>query len=85
MSIHKLKTIQPYFEKCWEQSKTFDVRINDRDFQAGDIVYLQEYNDVEKTYSGRELKCTITYVLSNYPNIRTGFVVFSFKVDEYIK
>jgi hypothetical protein len=84
MSLHKLKTIQPYFNRCWEQEKTFEVRVNDRDFQKGDNVYLQEYDNETNTYSGRELYCTITYVLHEFPAITKGYVVFSFNVIDYI-
>lgn len=85
MSTHKLKTINPYFNRAWLQEKTFEVRNNDRDFQKGDIVYLQEYDNDTNAHSGRELKCTITYVLNEFAAISKGYVVFSFTVDNYIE
>lgn len=85
MKTHKLKTVQPYFERCWLQSKRFEVRKNDRDFREGDTVYLQEYDSEKETYSGKELRCTILYVLSDFPAIEKGYVVFSFTVDQYIE
>lgn len=84
MTTHKLKTIQPYFEECWRQSKTFEVRKNDRDFQRGDEIYLQEYDPRDNTYSGREIKGTILYVLYEYPVVRKDHVVFSYSVEKYI-
>jgi len=84
MSIHKLKTINPYFNRCWEQEKTFEVRKNDRDFQKGDNVYLQEYDKETDKYSGRELHCVITYVLHDFIAIDQEYVVFSFSVIDYI-
>lgn len=85
MKIHKIKTIQPYFDRCWQQSKTFEIRKNDRDFQKGDTVYLQEYDFKTDTYSGKELRTTILYVLNDYSAIEKGFVVFSFCIDQYIE
>lgn len=85
MKIHRLKTVQPYFERCWQNSKTFEVRKNDRDFQKGDTVYLQEYDAENTTYSGKELRCTILYVLHEFPAIEKGYVVFSFCIDQYIE
>jgi len=85
MKTHKLKTLSPYFEKCWQQSKTFEVRKNDRDFKQGDTVYLREYDDVNKTYSGNELRCTILYVLKDFYAIEKGYVVFSFSIEKYIE
>lgn len=82
--IHELKTINPYFSRAWEQEKTFEVRKNDRDFQKGDTVLLKEYDAELDIYSGRELLCTILYVLIDYPVIEGGYVVFSFSIDKYI-
>lgn len=81
---HKLKTTNPYFQRCWDQEKTFEVRNNDRDFQKGDTICLQEYDERLKMYSGREIIGTILYVLSGYPGIEKGYVVFSFSVDQCI-
>jgi len=85
MKTHRLKTIQPYFESCWLILKTFDVRNNDRDFQKGDTVYLQEYDAETTTYSGKELRCTILYVLHGFTGIEKGYAMFSFCIDQYIE
>lgn len=85
MKTHRLKTVQPYFERCWQCSKTFDVRKNDRDFQKGDTVYLQEYDAETNTYSGKELRCTILYVLHEFAALEKGYVVFSFCVDQFVE
>ena len=82
MATHKLKTIQPYFDRCWDGFKTFEVRNNDRNFQKGDTIYLQEYNAETNTYSGKEIRATILYILTDYPAIEKGYVVFSFNIDQ---
>ncbi len=84
MKTHHLKTIQPYFDRCWNQTKTFEIRKNDRDFQVGDEIFLQEYDEKLDIYSGKEIQGTILYVVNNYPAIVKGYVVFSFSVDKYI-
>ena len=84
MKVHKLKTVQPYFQECWSQSKTFEVRKNDRHFEVGDEVHLQEYDAKTKTYSGKEIRGTILYVLKNFVALEEGYVVFSFCIDRYI-
>ncbi len=81
MQTHRLKTIPCYFERCWNLQKTFEVRKNDRDSQTRDKVVLEEYNPKTETYSGREIEGTIKYVLSDYPAIQSGYVVFSFEVN----
>jgi hypothetical protein len=84
MKTHELKTVQPYFERCWETSKTFEVRKNDRNFQTGDHILLKEYDQETDTYSGRELVCRIEYVLNEFPALEKGYVVFSFSIVQYI-
>lgn len=80
---HRLKTVQPFFEKCWQQKKTFEVRKNDRQFQEGDTVILQEYDPETKIFSGKEIQGTILYVLNDFHAVEKGYVVFSFTVDHY--
>ncbi len=85
MKTHYLKTASPYFERSWLNSKTFEIRNNDRDFQKGDTVYLQEYDPQNDTYSGRELRCTILYVLHEFHALERGYVIFSHCIDQYIE
>lgn len=41
---HRLKTIDVYFDKVSSGEKTFEVRKNDRFYQAGDIVEMVRCN-----------------------------------------
>lgn len=84
MATHYLKTVQPYFGAVRNGQKRFEVRVNDRDFKVGDVVYLQEYDPTYK-YSGLQVRCKITYVLSDYPAIQPDHVVFSFQVLQFIE
>lgn len=59
MKSHYLKTVQPFFSEVENGNKTFEVRKNDRDFQVGDEVYLQEYDAETKKYSGKEIRATL--------------------------
>lgn len=58
---HKLKTETAYYQAVESGEKLFEVRKNDRDFQVGDRLYLQE--TVNGVYTGRELTMVITYIL----------------------
>jgi hypothetical protein len=81
---HKLKTVQPFFERVWECSKTFEVIKNDRDFQGGDWVTLQEYDQKENKFSGREVYGQILYVLYDFEGLADGYVAFSIDVKDWI-
>jgi len=84
MKAHYLKTVQPYFSEVEKGNKKFEVRENDRNFQVGDEVYLQEYDAETKTFSGKEIRATITYLLDEFELIYLGACVFSFKVTQHI-
>lgn len=64
---HKIKIWPHFFDLVKSGEKPFEVRKNDRDYQRGDIVILQEWNPVSGTYTGRELKRAIGYVF--YPGV----------------
>lgn len=58
---HSLKTLNPYFEKSWGGDKTFEVRVDDRDFNVGDYILLYEYDPISGSPLGRGV---IVHVLS---------------------
>ena len=65
MSVtHELKTWPEFYEAIVDGRKNFEVRCDDRGFQAGDSVYLREW-DPSRGYTGRRLTARIGYVLHN--------------------
>jgi hypothetical protein len=82
MTHHDLKTIPVAFEAIWRDRKTFEVRLNDRLYQAGDTVTLREFDlkapctclseDKRCTrecarYSGRTVTADVGFVMSTMP------------------
>lgn len=90
-TIHKLKTVQPYFDDIWLNGKTFEVRKNDRDFKINDIVMLLEYDPNDKTnpktcgYTGKCITGKITYILDDPKYCKEGYIIFAFQRQELIK
>jgi hypothetical protein len=78
--VHYLKTIQPFFSEVKSGTKTFELRRNDRDFQVGDEVYLQEYDLDNNSFSGQEVRAKITYVLKDWTGLEGDFCVFAFVI-----
>lgn len=59
---HHLKTETEYYQAVEKGLKKFELRKNDRDFQIGDMLYLEE--TVNGTYTGRKLlPMEIKYIL----------------------
>ena len=59
---HELKTWPEYYQAVLDKKKTFEIRKNDRNFQVGDHLCLQEWNPETKDYTGRWLIREVTYI-----------------------
>lgn len=77
--FHHLKVHPAPFQQLWTGEKTFELRLNDRGFEVGDVVHLQEWSPETKTYSGRGLLRRITHMLlaGEFPGLQDGFCVLS--------
>jgi len=84
LKIHHLKTVQPFFSEVKNGTKTFELRRNDRDFQVGDEVILQEYDLQNNSFSGQEVRANITYVLKDWARLEEDYCVFAFEVTQHI-
>lgn len=60
--LHELKSQPQFFSEIKNGYKTHDLRLRDRDYAVGDIVWLREWNPETGEYTGRELIRTITYI-----------------------
>jgi hypothetical protein len=75
-ATHELKTWPDFFQAIIDGRKNFEVRYDDRGFQAGDRVVLREWDPNKLTlglsskdtqYTGRWLGAKIGYVLHVVP------------------
>lgn len=62
MRTHKLKTWPMFFEAVRRAVKTFELRENDRGFEVGDVLRLEEWDPVLKKYTGRYELRRVTYI-----------------------
>jgi len=76
---HYLKIEKPFADAVVEGRKTFEVRRNDRGFNAGDTIVFQCVGgnvELKHKINGRVYK--IAYVLSGW-GLREAFVAFGIK------
>lgn len=81
---HKLKTDPSVFAAVLSGAKTHEIRFNDRNFQTGDELLLQETTVAGEMikrgypldYTGREITTTVTHVLEGY-GLMPGWVILS--------
>lgn len=59
---HNLKTWPEPFQAVLDGRKTHEIRVNDRDYKAGDRLCLQEYLPEDSRFTGREIVLDVPYV-----------------------
>lgn len=60
---HELKTWTPYFQDVLDGKKTFEYRVNDRNFKLGDWLTLKEWDQDKQEYTGRSFQYRVTYII----------------------
>lgn len=84
--LHELKTDPEAFKQVWQTRKIFELRKNDRDFKASDVLHLREYQLVvpegQSNYSGKSILVLVVYVLDSAEEwgLKKGFVAMSIKL-----
>ena len=82
----KKKILPQYFKSVLNGTKTFELRKDKDDIQVGDCLDLFEW-DGEK-YTGRNVRCNVTYVLRNCPQygLMDGYCIIGIEaVGEVVK
>ena len=76
MTVHKLKTLPPYWNAVDRGEKNFEVRRNDRGFQKGDVLELNYYDPAECWMRREPIHKRVTYVLTGGQfGLEPGYVV----------
>lgn len=78
MATHHLKIWPQYFERVAIGQKPWELRMNDRDFQVGDTLYLEEYDPESKTFTDRWIKRRVEYILHGPAfGLESGYCIMS--------
>lgn len=59
--VHALKTLPEFFVKVAAGEKTFEIRKNDRNYQVGDLLVLEEWSP-ETGYTWRSETRFVSYI-----------------------
>jgi len=84
MTIHELKTWPEHFGPILSGAKTAEMRCDDRGFESGDELLLQECARSSlgpEGYTGREVRVTVTHILRDFEfaGLAHGYVMLSFR------
>lgn len=78
---HSIKIASRYYEAVLRKDKKFEIRKDDRGYQVGDTVILEEWDEEKEQYSGRWQQVKISFVLRNCPEygLMDGYCIFGWK------
>lgn len=82
---HTLITTQEHTLKCWSNfyqaivsgAKKCELRINDRDYQVGDMLLLQELDQDSGVLTGASYRVRVTHIVDVFIGLRPGYVALS--------
>lgn len=77
---HSIKAWPEHFAPSIGGLKQFEVRKNDRDYQVGDRLKLQEWiplGNGEGRYTGREIEQDVIFITRNAIGLQEGYVAMS--------
>ncbi len=77
MKEHRLKTRQPWFKDVCDGRKPFEFRKDDRGFEVGDHLILEEYDPRTKTYGGGVCCVEVIYILRCAPGLPVGYCIMA--------
>ena len=84
--VHILKINEEYADSVLFGDTNFEVRINDRGFQKGDIVKFIPIYKIDSceimTHPLQKKEYEITYVLGSFRGLADGYVAFGIKEIE---
>jgi len=76
LTTHIVKSWAHFFDAIVEGMKTHELRDNDRNYQVGDEMLLQRYDNINGRYTGEECRVVITYITNRQkPCAFSGSVV----------
>ncbi len=75
--------------KCWPEhyaaiergAKTCELRLNDRPYQVGDTLLLREFEPLNASYTGQQLRVKVTHILNGGVWLSPGYIAMSITVD----
>lgn len=75
MATHNLKTWPEFFKRVLSGEKTFEYRKNDRNFQPGDNLILEEYDPFLKRRLDRDVRVIVRTVDTGLPGLPDDYCI----------
>ena len=89
MNTHHLKIWPQWFDAVNSGKKTFEIRRDDRGFEVGDKIVLEEFRNGTGEYTGRNLESIITYIARGEDaesfGLKEGYCVLGFGLTDFTR
>ena len=81
---HHVKTYPEFFKQWIHRNKSFEIRKDDRDYQAGDTIIQHEYLPAPKAFTGRVGIGKVVYVLRDFAGLARGFCALECPLEKMV-
>lgn len=75
----QLKTVNPYFQQSWERRKPFELRLDDRGYEVGQVWLLREYDPKTCLFLPRGLRVEIVGMLKDFDGLLPNYCIWSYE------
>jgi ASC-1-like (ASCH) protein len=72
---HELKTHPKYYKDVLLGLKKVEVRLNDRNYQEGDLLILNEFDPKTEKYTGGQVKRKVDYIIREVDGLTPDYVI----------
>lgn len=81
--VHALKIDPEHYKTIKDNTKNFEIRYNDRDYQVGDRLLLHEYDRNSHQFTkGEPIEVVITYLLADDKYLKPSYVCLGIRRTE---
>jgi len=81
MKIHRLKTWPDSYDAVVSNTKRFEVRVNDRGFQVGDVLLLERWDPDTSQYTGAWTWRVVTFLVQGVYGLPPELSVLSLTAE----
>jgi ParB family chromosome partitioning protein len=77
MKVHRLKLLDTYWHDKMRGLKPWEIRLNDRDYELGDLVEYHRLMPSNMMSTHERMYSQISYVLQDEKYLKDGYCIFS--------
>ena len=82
MTEHVLKTWPEHYAAIERGAKTCELRLNDRPYQVGDVLLLREFEPLNASYTGQQLRVRVTHILNGGAWLAPSYIAMSIRLEQ---